>query len=714
VQRAARLVDPEPRLTGAARGFGSWERISFAALLLSLVLAWLNFLTTGRWASVPGALQGARGPFYGASLLACTVITVLDARRVGRPVDPGRAARLILISAGVATLAAALFSRFPLSVWTQIPFSDDWAEHYQQSVNGLRLIWRGSFVGWNWWLQGGYPTSTDLGQNFATIALLPMWFFGPHLGHHVLLACLFFGLPALVWWDIRQEDRSAAIVAAGFAAFLTAGYFATIGNSGDSNSLVGVFSVAVVLAGSRAARLGRRWGGPLLLTGLTLGLYTHAAFFVYAVMLLVLEAAYFRDRAAAVRLVATCALAVVAGLPMHWESLRHSAYVSFNNAVFNPSEPKHWGLAAREVFYNIQILALPHRWFNDYRSLTNVWLPILIVCAAARPRSRTGFFASAAVLVQLLLRFSTSEAGTMLVRTQYLFPILTAPALAGFVVRTAGTRRLAISAMAVIALYVAVPFAPIPHVPELRAWDPPLIDRITAAPGNMVLVEFSPHRDMDADPRRRTPTTPFGVHFEALLPDATGHRFYSQLIDGWAFNVWRGEILAAGTWQGRPISETPVETFAGEMRRWGVADLFVWTDASRSYLARSGRFTERWHEGLWSEFEMTDADTRAVVMAHGRGELAALDLLGGDVRLVDARAGDIVVVRTHDYPAWRAHVADRRVPLFAVNGQIGFRAPSDGRYTVRLDYPRYHALSLLALSAFGFGVWLFARWPRRR
>jgi len=40
------------------------EQRVLAALLLSLVLAWMNLAATGRWASVPGALHGWRLPYY--------------------------------------------------------------------------------------------------------------------------------------------------------------------------------------------------------------------------------------------------------------------------------------------------------------------------------------------------------------------------------------------------------------------------------------------------------------------------------------------------------------------------------------------------------------------------------------------------------------------------------------------------------------------------
>jgi hypothetical protein len=158
----------------------------------------------------------------------------------------------------------------------------------------------------------------------------------------------------------------------------------------------------------------------------------------------------------------------------------------------------------------------------------------------------------------VLLRFNTAEAGAVFDRIQHMLPILAAPALAGFLVRFGGARALAAALMPVIGLYVATSFAPIRHVPDVRAWDPGLIDRVAAARGNMIVVEISRHRDMDRDPVRRTPTLPLDVQFEGLLPGVAGQRFYSQMIDGWVFNVWRGDVMAAGTWQARPIEETPV------------------------------------------------------------------------------------------------------------------------------------------------------------
>ncbi len=275
-------------------------------------------------------------------------------------------------------------------MWSQIPFKDDYTPLYQSALNGVRLLQRGSVVGWNWWLMGGYPTSTDIAQSFGALAFVPTVLFGPQIGYHVLHAIAFLAVPSFVWWDISQENAEEGALAAAFAFLLTAGYFATIGNSGDTNSLIGVFCASVAMVGSRAARLGRRWGAPVLMLGLTMGLYAHVAFCVYAGIFVLLEAAYYRDLAVVWRLAVAGFFAILVAMPVHWESLRYHSYVSFNNTVYDPGAPFNWPLFVRTIGYNVEILALPQRWFNDYRSLANVWLPVLLVMALAPGRVARG------------------------------------------------------------------------------------------------------------------------------------------------------------------------------------------------------------------------------------------------------------------------------------------------------------------------------------
>jgi uncharacterized membrane protein len=98
------------------------------------------------------------------------------------------------------------------------------------------------------------------------------------------------------------------------------------------------------------------------------------------------------------------------------------------------------------------------------------------------------------------------------------------------------------------------------------------------------------------------------------------------------------------------------------------------------------------------------------VTTAGSGRLANLDFLGGDVQLIDVVEGSPVVVRANYYPAWRARDGDRGIALYSADGQLAFRAPRDGSYVVRLVYPRYRRLSILATGVFVAGAMFLWLW----
>jgi hypothetical protein len=342
----------------------------------------------------------------------------------------------------------------------------------------------------------------------------------------------------------------------------------------------------------------------------------------------------------------------------------------------------------------------------------NVWSPAILVVALLPGRSRAGFYAWAALLTHALLRLNTGEFGAGFDRIMHMLPMLAAPPLAAFLLRLSGTRVVAASLAIVMGLYVAVSFKPVPHVRSVREFNPALIDRLATLDGNLVLVEVSPHRDMDGDPVTRTQKAAWNVHFESLLPDVAGQRFYSQMWDGWTWGIWRGQVVGAGSFAGRAITKTPPDRFTGEMRRWGVKHLLVWTDVSRTYLAGAGPYVERWRDGPWSDFELIDADVRSAVAARGAARLTHPDPLGADVELENVQAGDPIVVRTNYYPAWEARAGGRPIALYSEKGQLAFAAPSSGSYVVRLEYPRRTGLTLLAIGALLAGMIALAQ--RRR
>jgi hypothetical protein len=675
-----------------------------AALCVALLFAWLNFLLTTKWAYIPGSLNGGKRPLYGAALLAVTLLAIWGRRTAG-PVALNVTALRALYTGAWVVLLGGLLTILPPATWSLIPFDDDWAPRYQATVEGVRLLKQGTVAGWQWSLLGGHQTSADLSQSLTALGVLPMLLFGDRAGYHLLHLLILAGIPWLVFRDIASDGRRDVALLAGFFALVcTIGMFGTIMPSGDTNSIAGVFSALVALAGSRMARTGSRWGAAVLVAGLTLLAYTHLGFLMYTAMYLGLEAVFYRDWRVAARAALAGVAAGLASLPLYVELLVYPEYFITNNLVYAPG-PLAWDRAARQIFYNTEILLHPHRWFNDYYSLAKVTL-VLVAWMALQPgRSRARFHAWLVLLAMALLRLDGAEAGYLFTRQMHMLAAFIGAPLAAFVIDRTGNRRLAWALVALIALYPHATFYRVPHVDDPREFDPALAGRLATRPGALVLVENSPHRDLDADPAGRTERTPFGVHFESLIAEATGRRLYGQTWDCWHWTPWRGQVVAAGSFGGRAIALTPIEDFVTEMRKWGVVHLLVWSNATTRYLDAAPRhFTRRWSHGRWVEYELGDADPRAVVAPSGAGTLENFDLLGGEVHLQGVRAGDEVVVRMNYFPAWGARADGRDVEIHSVDGQLAFRAPADGAYVVSLAYPRRRPLVALALAALAAGA----------
>lgn len=698
-----------------------------AALVASLAMMWLNYAFTSRWAHIAGSVHGPKKPLFVGLLILTTALALMPwpapRARLGWPAR-------IAGWTGVVALVVLFVIWFPLSTWTEIPFLDNWPARFQSTIDGIDLLRRGVFVGWQWHYLGGYHLSSDVTQSHAVLAFLPVLLAGPTVGFHVLLLALFLSLPLLVFLDLRQppatdtrrftakalssgEDADTAYIAAGLTAIATAGFSYLLLRSGDTNSLAGVACTMLALTASGAAARGTRWGGPLLLAALVLLNYVHAGFLLYAAFFLVLEALFYRDLTRLARALLATAVAVVAGLPQHWESWRYPDYFIPNNVVLDQANVFLWLPFLRKVYYNIELLWLPGRWFNDFSGLAGVCLPITAFIAW-HVRSRAGLYAWIALAVMALMRFNTPEFAYLFLRPIHVLAVCLGPILAVFVTRFIGRKALGLCFVTLTAVYLQVLVFHVPHIRTLRDADAALVDRVAQLDGALVLVENTPHRDMDADPARTTEPPPVAAHVEQVLGRATNRRIYGGLWDGWQWSPSRIQVLAGGAFKGRAIATVPVEELKDELRKWGIRHLIVWSQATLDYFrSHSELFAERWVSGPWHEFEYLDADTRTVATTTGTGRLVSFDPLGARIELDGIRTGDNVVVTTNYHPSWTAHVEGTGIDiaLERANGQLGFRAPRDGSYAVTLVYPRRGWLSVLALAGLLAGGTILSRWP---
>jgi hypothetical protein len=695
-------------------------------------------------------LNGWKRPLYALALIVATVMAVRGRRMGTRVTLPGLP---LLIAGGWVLLATAYVCSFPPSTWNLIPFFDDWPPRFQATVEGLQLLARGAVAGWQWNTLGGYHTSADLSQSLTMIGAVPMAVLGDRLGYHVLHALLVSAIPLLVYLDIaasaeQPRDRDEARLTLAFALVGSTGFFGTIMPSGDTNSIAGVLCVMLALIGSSFARRGRTWGGPVMGIGLILALYTHLGFFLYANIFLLIETIFYRDVRMLVRHTIAAATAVLAALPNYWELIWYPEFFKTNNIVYGSVE-MHWPAFLRKLFYNTELLLHPHRWFNDYVTLVQVFLAVFAWVAfrgasgehgERSERDRARFYAWAALAVVVMTRLDTVQLGYLFARQMHMMAVFLAPPLAAFIVRQSGQRTLAWALIAVVGLYVQSQFTPIRHVDNVRDFNPALIDHLGTLDGNLVLIEGNPHRDLISALDKRTERTPFGTHFESMLSGVTGRRFYGQTWDGWHWTPWRGQQVAAGSFRGKPIEETPVGDFEAEMRKWGVRHLVVWSRATVAYLdAVPNRFVKRWTSDRWIHYEMHDADIRAIVIGNdtanatatangtandiangttnnaGTGTLRSLDPLSGEIALTNVRRGDLVIARMNYFPAWTATAADTpaAVPLLSQDGQLAFRAPADGTYVVRLTYQRRTPLVLFSAGTMLCGIFLLAAIARK-
>ncbi len=680
---------------------------------MTTIIWWANFLLTSRWSHIPGSIHGPKQAWFALALLAWTIAVWWPRRAAAddghsRLVTDREAAALLAVGTGV--LATAFLVWFPLSTWTQIPFLDNWAPRFQSSRDFMQWLEAGWLSGWQWQFLGGYHTSSDVTQSLGFLGYIPMTLLGDALGFHVLHALLFAAVPWLIARDlaIGGVDRATRLVAAAAGTLLAANYSYFLLRSGDTNSLAGAVLTLAAIVAAHAARRGHRWGGPALVSALVAVSYAHTGSFVYAVLYLLLDAALTRNWQSAARVVFCAGVAQIAALPMTYESWRYPELFHFNNVYLHPPGSIDWSALLRKIFYNVELMWLPGRWFNDYGGLALVLLPVTIAVALA-DRSRIRFYAAAAVLTVGVMRLNDPHFAYVFMRPIHMFVIFLGPVIAICVTRYARSRPAAFALVATTALYVQIWWVPVPHINSIRDFNAALVERVAAAPGALVLVENNPHRNTNGTPGGETVASRFGNHFESLLAAETGRRLYAGYWDGWQWSPWRGQMLGGGTWMGQAIADASPDAFHHELDRWGVVELFVWSAESVNYLSADARYQQLWTDGVWTQFRRDDADAREVVVTDGEATLDNWFVGGARVQLTRATVGDTVVVRTNFHPSWQARHETTAVPLREEGGQLAFDAPCASPCVVDLEYPRRRGLVYLALMAWLVGMVVVAR-----
>ena len=363
------------------------------AIGFSLALAWVNFLTTARWAGEPGSLHGWRKPWYALALAAATLLVVVARREIGRPARIGPATSLAFLAAGAALLLACLFHRLPLSVWTEIPFKDDWTELFQH--DGQRRRPAAAAASSSDGTGGSSAVTPRRPTSRRTSALLGVRADDDVRRSRWAITCC---TPCCSWprrcssgGICGDEERETRILATALRVLLRAGYL-WHARLERRHQLARRRVLRRSGAGRRPCRAARATVGRTGAAGRTDAGALHAR----GVLRLRGDLPRARGRSTSAIAPRSSASPLASAFAARRSAARALGVAAVSRVTSASTTPctsparQSTGRGSRGTCTTTSRSSLlPHRWFNDYRSLANVWLAPLIV-VAVHPTAHAG------------------------------------------------------------------------------------------------------------------------------------------------------------------------------------------------------------------------------------------------------------------------------------------------------------------------------------
>ncbi len=612
----------------------------------------------------------------------------------------------LVIPAGIIVLIGYFFVAFPIKDINSIPFHEDFVQFYTLSMQGINTLMHGSVFGWNSSMLGGYYTASDMVSDKAFF-LLPFMAFGSRVGFHLMILAFILAIPLLIYWFISLKSsetttRSIAfILAVPFALY----YFRSALRTGTLDSMMAAPFFILNLIALELLYQKKRYAGFLLGLSLVLTFYLHMGIFILSSLFIFAEWLIREDKPENFRRLGLIAvLALLATMNFTGFFLSDPGYFTLNNGQFAASPMGSLNMFAwvGDLISELERLAVLNFAPHELLGLVFIFLPAILlfrkyyknVIEAAK---YFWFLAAAAVISiagrsTLILIFQSAN---------HILPIFLAVVLTFLLsAEFKRFRLLAISILICIPVVVSPSPERFPHVKDLASFDKSLVANIKKMDGNMILLEARDTWNLVSDAGKQSEPDPLRIHAESLFPMETGKNFFTYYTAGYSHSRFRGNALDSGSFRGHMISDYPVNTFNGLMKKWGIRYLILWSSASRDYFSRYPQYYRLiWHDKNWYEYKFLGADTRSVASPHGSGILKNDDPFGKRVELSSVRKNDEIVVRSDMMPQWKAYYNGSPIPLYAKDGQMAFRAPADGNYVITMRFPKYALFSLISLCS---------------
>lgn len=627
---------------------------------------------------------------------------------------------------GYVFIAACICGRFTPDLKSYV-WHDDAPMYYYFAKQGTEMFLQGGMYGWNSTLLGGYPAFLDQNFNMALFAWPLMLLFGGTIGVNLFVFLTIMAYPLLSYLCIRTwfpGRKDVAVWGLYFAfIFLHTFFWDFLGNC-TFNRMLGIDLYIVNLALAKRFLVKKPLSSFCLLLGLALSGYAHASFFMLALLtlfMLVLLSPHRKSNLG--RAMVVIMLLLLCILPYGWQMLRYHAYYVANQDRYSPPPlAGDWHSIIPAAFNSIM-----RNWFFtnvgecDPSFFALCFLPLWVWVLFTGDNREIKMLISLYLVLSFVIAAGLDIVHASIVRMTFALPILCAMLLALVGAGKLGDGGLSRMVARGGSLFVLCAFSycypqacfswTTPRLTDLKCYSSDFVARIGSLDGNLVLFEGQGGLELATESKlgRRSEKWSDDVHHGGVFAVETGKNFFSTTHDGFHPSVFRSNMITSGTYKGRFLSEYPPAEIGALLKKWGIKYLVVWSNEARGYFGRQPSYKRIWgidtaalqRAGFepvqWDIYEFLDADPRRVVVSSGTGEIETKDHFTKILRLKGVKKGEDAIVRMNYFPAWMARWAGGNVDVFNESGQLALRCPADGDPVVYLYFPKYKALTMLAI-----------------
>ena len=656
--------------------------LSYQTLYLHSNLAWIAFGVLLLLIIFEHLLKGTgplNRPFYLDAVNRSTSVRLLS---------------LVLIT------ALPFFYKFPVTRFNQLIFQDDYPKYLYFARYHLNILKNGALFGWNDQFSGGFPSFLDL--RLLSLPVLPFSFFGDNIGFHLMITAFYLTLPLLIYALTIQinNDKTTAFINGLVCGFAQMAYF---GDMLEWGMLPGFISIwLMVLSLIFIERFYQDKAFSLFYLSLTLGLmfYIHFISLASTVCLLffrtLAQTFLLKKRVSAKKLLFMCLFVTLIVLPFLLPMIRYNRFIIPTSNFFDQSDSGslifHFSDMLRTyLILPVWLLDTPH-----YRSLWMI-LPLAIMLFFRDERAKKN---AIYLFIILIIAFGGPFFNTQFTaRIKFIVPIFIALIAGVWIVDPSGkfslSRFLMILLVCSFMLTTNSLSKPIRHIPHIADFKPHLIQEITRANGQLILLEntanLNPYKNLfEEHVESGYP------HFEGSLASHTERRFLSHYgTDSYPYFIFREGLILSGVSNGDDIAKIHIKDMIRILDKWGIQNVVVFSSKAKNYFYNAHPYFDRTFQD--EGFEMFTLKDRQ--SGDDKIKTQTLNPFHKQITLKNIARGETITLKTNYFPAWKAFHGKHKVEVFNDNGQLSFLSPTEGNVKIDLYFPRYYPLLIISFVA---------------